>query len=472
MPVTVDQFLESLSHAGLLSSKDLRSFESLDATERGIDAGEFAARLVNDNKLTELQALAVYDGKASRLMFGEYVISEKIGHGAMGQVYKAYHRRLGRPVALNLLRSSRKHSWMAQRRFRREVQACIQLEHPNVISTYDAGEAHGHLYLVMQFVEGMDLVEYLKKFHPVPVPEALNLTLQIANGLRYVHQSQLIHRDIKPNNLLIDAHGVIRILDMGLIRWSDRKRTDGKHRGRLTGPGQFLGTLQFMAPEQASNPALTDQRANIYSLGITLYYLLTGQVPYADEIISEVLLTNHDVPTPSLCMQRDDVPMALDAIFQKMIARKADYRFSSMDDVIKAIDELRLASSRVSVPVNQSMVTYQASFSELPKRLKSISDCSDFEIEKELESPRNRDTNDETELGEFAKPLELESVDCEVAEQMQIPTAVASPTYETVPQTLDFEEIPATSSSWLPLVYVGGGVIGVIALAAAAMTLF
>ncbi len=289
--------------------------------------------------------------------FGEYVLLEKLGEGGMGVVHKARHRRMKRLVAVKMIAKREVGSPDAVKRFYREVETAAKLEHPNIVTAYDAGEHEGLQYLVMQYVEGKDLAAIVQERGPLPIAEAVDYVIQAARGLQYAHKHQIIHRDIKPSNLLLDKEGTVKILDMGLA--SIAGLADDPARDRLTGSGQLMGTCDYMAPEQALDAHHADARADIYSLGCTLYRLLTGRVLYKGESLIQVLLAHRESPIPSLCQARPDVPPQLDAAYQKMVAKRPEDRYQSMTEVLDALETCvdrpsEATPSRADVPLTSA----------------------------------------------------------------------------------------------------------------------
>jgi len=328
---TAEQFGKALSASTLMTADEVRAlWNGMLVAERPKDGEAFAKLLIERKKLTAFQAAEILAGRAQRLSMDEYVLLAEIGAGGMGQVYKAQHRRMKRTVALKVMSNAAMQDDAAVKRFQREVQAAARLEHPNIVTAYASGEFGNVKYLVMQFVDGGDLSDLVKKNGPLAVERAVDYVVQAAKGLAYAHGEGVIHRDIKPANLLLDKNGTIKILDMGLAR------IEGGD-DNLTATEQVMGTVDYMSPEQASNTKGVDARADIYSLGCTLWYLLAGRKVYEGDSMIGRLMAQRDAPLPSLVKARDDIPWPLEQAFHKMIAKRPQDRYQSMDEVIAAL---------------------------------------------------------------------------------------------------------------------------------------
>ena len=209
------------------------------------------------------------------------------------------------------------------------------------MTAFEDGEVDGVYFFAMEYVDGRDFRTLVERDGLPPVAKAVDCILQAARGLQYAHERGAIHRDVKPGNLLLDSQGIVKILDMGLVRFSeDETEIAVTYDERLTLPGQILGTPEYMSPEQADDTHETDGRADIYSLGCTLHFLLTGNAPYTGDSVVTILLGHASKPIPSLCTARDDVPDQLDAVFKTMLAKEPDDRQQSMSELIDQLESL------------------------------------------------------------------------------------------------------------------------------------
>lgn len=310
---------------------------------------------------------------------GDYEILRELGRGGMGVVYEARHRMMRRIVALKVLAPSLSRDAEALARFRREVIAAASLTHPNIVTAHDAQEIQGVAFLVMEYVPGVDLATWVRQHGPLSLDTALNCILQAARGLQYAHRQKVVHRDIKPHNLLYallrdeeespesagqsanqsvapgpDAatkqshspqRGTVKILDMGLARLGHAEETEAS--AALTSTGAIMGTADYIAPEQAMNTHTADARSDIYSLGCTLWFLLTGRPPYRGGTVMEKFVAHREAPIPSLsealrsaeasagtALQVD----AIDAVFRRMVAKNPQDRFQSARELIDALE--------------------------------------------------------------------------------------------------------------------------------------
>lgn len=369
MAVTIAQFLQRLEASGILSDADLVAVKGASAGQDDAgDAEPLVKRLHKEGRITTYQAQALWKGKGQQLALGNYIIEDELGRGGMGVVLKARHKRMLRQVAIKVLPAAMVKDAAAIARFQREVVAAAKLTHSNIVAAFDADEINGQHILVMEFVNGRDLSSLVKKQGPLPVPQAIDYVVQAARGLEFAHKQGVIHRDIKPANLLLDATGTVKILDMGLARLSGT--ADVANQAELTGTGTVMGTVDYMSPEQALSTKTADHRADIYSLGISLFYLVTGNPAYTGDSLMARLMAHANSPIPSLKSVRPDISPQLQGVFERMVAKKVEDRYQSMTEVIAALETCRndvTATATVARPVVQQA---QESFDKLSQFLR------------------------------------------------------------------------------------------------------
>lgn len=341
-PYSLDEYISKIVGTGIVSQRDLTELiQHQEAGQRPQTASQLSEILTRSGKLTQYQDHVLSSSEKSPLLFGDYLILEPIGSGGMGTVYKAVHKRMKRIVALKVIRSDLDQVPDRLKRFEREVQTAARLSHPNIVTAYDAGEEQGVHYLICEYIDGESLTELVRGSGPLDFSDAMNCILQIARGLEYAHGQGVIHRDIKPANILIDDQGDLRILDMGLARLqqsSDDLLTNGSQT-ELTTSQFFMGTIDYMAPEQARNTKLADHRSDVYSLGCTLYFLLMAKPVYEGETTVERILAHKEQPIPSLSALDLQVPHKFDPIFAKMLAKDPNDRYDTVTELIRDLNE-------------------------------------------------------------------------------------------------------------------------------------
>jgi eukaryotic-like serine/threonine-protein kinase len=271
-------------------------------------------------------------GTVSGQRIGSYRVLQSLGTGGMSSVFRAVHEETGHEVALKVLtRTLARNSTLLQR-FMREARSAETLEHQNIVTIYDRGIDRGRHYLVLEFVAGGDFHEYVQGNGPLSTAEALAVVSSVASGLRYAASRGLIHRDIKPSNILRTPAGVVKIIDLGLALQNAFEDE------RVTREGTTVGTVDYMAPEQARDSRATSIQSDIYSLGCTFYYFLTGVAAYPGGDITDKLTRHARSPVPDVCDLRPDIPRAVSSIMQRMMAKKPEDRFASYDELIAALE--------------------------------------------------------------------------------------------------------------------------------------
>lgn len=288
----------------------------------------------------------------------KYSLEKTLGSGGMGTVYLAYHRVMDRKVAIKVVKQRILADPQAIKRFEIETRSAAQLSHPNIVAAYDADQVDGIHFLVMEFVDGESLAEILKRKGPLSVRRACNYIYQVAVGLRHAHSHSMIHRDIKPQNIMKAKNGRIKILDFGLARLQASEMPD-QH---LTQSGVMMGTANYVAPEQARDGRNADIRSDLYSLGCTLFTLLSGKVPFPKGTYMEKVLAHCTESFPSISKVRDDVPSNISQIISKLTAKKPDERYGNPKELIDDLEPIVKAESgnnaetHNNVPVDETVV--------------------------------------------------------------------------------------------------------------------
>jgi formylglycine-generating enzyme required for sulfatase activity/serine/threonine protein kinase len=346
-----DTLIDTLRQLRLLEPAQLAEFAD-SSSPKSTDGGALARELVQRGWLTPWQVNQIALGRAADLLLGSYVLLDKLGEGAMGIVYKARNWKLGRIVAVKVIRKEGLDSEAAVRRFRREIQAAAQLSHPNIVHAYDADEVAGTQLFVMEYIEGRDLRRHVEECGPLAIAVACDYVRQAAVGLQHAFERGLVHRDIKPSNLLLavsrsleespgeretGSKGTIKILDLGLARL---ERASGESSTALTKEGTVMGTPDYIAPEQARNAHHADIRADLYSLGCTMYYLLSGKPPFPGGTLTEKLL-KHQMDTPvSLRQFRPDVPETVERVLTTLLAKRPEERYQTPGELATALEAI------------------------------------------------------------------------------------------------------------------------------------
>jgi Protein kinase domain/Putative zinc-finger len=261
-----------------------------------------------------------------------YHIVRFLGAGGMGTVYEAEHRFLRRPVALKVIKRAYTAYAAALERFRREVHTAARLSHPNIVTTYDAEDAGETHFLVMEYIEGTDLGRLIQESGPLPVDRACDYVRQAALGLQYAFEQGMVHRDLKPQNLMLTDDGCVKILDFGLARFAGEAALAG-----LTTSGMVLGTVDYIAPEQADDAHEADIRSDIYSLGCTLYYLLAGRPPFPKGTPPQKLMAHVNKTPQPLTTLRGDMPEGLMSVLERMMAKNPSRRYQTPAEVAAAL---------------------------------------------------------------------------------------------------------------------------------------
>lgn len=340
-----DSFCSLLAQSGLIDDERQKELHARFAERMNGQLPEscqlFAEFLIRQNALTLWQAKKLLQGKHKGFFLGKYRLLSLLGRGGMSSVYLAEHTVMRRRSAIKVLPFKQVKNEAALGRFHREAQAVASLDHPNIVRAYDVdhvmeGSTEIH-FLVMEHVEGRSLQQLVDEDGPVEFANAVEYARQAASGLIHAHESGMVHRDVKPSNLLLDENGVVKVLDLGLARMVENATE--KSSLTLEHDQTVLGTADYLSPEQAVDSHSVDHRSDIYSLGCTLYFLLTGRPPFPDGTLAQRLLAHQTKSPPPISDFRPDVPSSLKSIVKGMMAKQPDERMDSMEVVAKVLAE-------------------------------------------------------------------------------------------------------------------------------------
>lgn len=339
-PESMDDFVLSTTRSGLLDQADLENILE-EYPEPPTDTGVFVNDLVEKEILTKYQATLLFHGRESELKFGDFVVQDQVGRGGTGKVLKAYDKGTKKTVALKVLTASSEDSVKVTRRFQREIDTLKHLRHENIVAALEHGDQNGSTFLVMEFIDGEDMERRIQKNGPIGLSDAIGIIIQAARGLQYAHGKGVVHRDIKPGNMVQTSDGVVKIVDLGLVQVTENiEWTRSNKTVNLTNDGIF-GTVDFMAPEQARDFASTDPRSDIFSLGATLFYLVTGDTLYGQIPVREKfqkLTSGIGFELPAF---PDSQTGAIVDVFRRMAAFDPSQRYSSMDEVLQALEKIK-----------------------------------------------------------------------------------------------------------------------------------
>ena len=348
---TAANFIELLKQSQLVAAEVLEpalaAFDpAAGKTDRatGATAADMARHLIRMHVLTTWQAEKLLSGKTKGFFLGKYKLLEPLGAGGMSFVYLAENPLLGQRRAIKVLPKSKVTDSSYLERFYREARAAAQLNHPNIVRTFDIDQQGDQHYMVMEFIDGEDLSSLVKRIGPLPINDAINYLRQATAALQHAHQAGLIHRDVKPGNLLLNKQGQVKLLDLGLAKFTGQaSELTVVHNETL------MGTADFLSPEQALHSHLVDQRADIYSLGGTFYFFVVGHPPFPDGTVAQRLVRHQSVDPPTLVSLRPDCPPFLSQLCEWMMRKKVDERCRDCSEILDVLERWQ-RDPRITLP--------------------------------------------------------------------------------------------------------------------------
>jgi serine/threonine protein kinase len=332
-PTTSGEFLDLVRASDVLDARVLDGYVNQSHVLLA-EPVQLARSMIREGVLTAFQAEQFLLGKSRLTLAGKYNILDRLATGGMGIVLLCEHKHMRRLVALKVLPSQQAREKGCLERFYREARAVAQVHHPNIVTAHDIDQDGKYHFIVMEYVDGFNLQHIVEQHRPMDVTRACHYIAQAAQGLQHAHEMGLVHRDIKPANLLLDRSGTVKILDLGLARFFHDTLDNLTEK---YDSGTVLGTADYLSPDQALNSHGADIRSDIYSLGVTLYYLLAGKTPFADGDTARKLIAQlMRIPKP-IRQVRPEVPEGLERILRKMTAKGPDDRYQTPEEVVEAL---------------------------------------------------------------------------------------------------------------------------------------
>ncbi len=361
MSLTAQQFVELVQKSQLVPADRLQvACDGLRESLKGQPSEQqlrlLCVGLVDQGLLTRWHIKNLITGKTRGYFLGNYKLLDHLGRGGMGTVYLAEHIALQRRVAVKVLPSSWVQDATFIERFQREARVIASLDHPNIVRAYDFDRIDGAHFLVLEYIAGKDLASLVRQREsPLPIADVADYLSQAALGLHHAHEKGIVHRDVKPSNLLIDANGCLKVLDLGLARLSQ----DETSSVTVANNQQLLGTADYLAPEQALNSHSADHRADIYSLGCTLFYALTGRPPFHEGTIAQKIAQHQVAERPLVQAIRPEVPQSLGDLCRRMMDKDPAQRVASALEVATSLREI--ASELAALKLKASTATSENS---------------------------------------------------------------------------------------------------------------
>lgn len=329
-------YLETLRRSQLVPRKTIDAVVAELNSGDAPDESQLANRMLEQGLITEWQHKKLQEGRYDGFFLSKYKLLDHLGTGGMGAVFLAEHKRMGHKVAMKILPPDLTENPQLLGRFYQEAKATAALDHPNIVRAHDVDEASGIHFIVMEYIEGENLEQQVRRNGYLPYKQVAEAIRQAAAGLAHAHAKRLIHRDIKPSNLVLDVHGIVKVMDMGIARILEQGDEDSL---TLQGHEEMLGTVDFIAPEQFEDPHNVDARADLYSLGCTMFFLLTGRAPFDEGTMTDRLLAHQAQAPPDLRQVRSDIPKGLVEICLKLMEKKKEDRYQTANELGQALTD-------------------------------------------------------------------------------------------------------------------------------------
>jgi serine/threonine protein kinase len=359
VPASVEELLGLIRKSGMVEDAKLNAYLQRRQGGRGLpaEAKDAAEGMVADGLLTNFQAEQYMLGKWRGFTIGKYKLLERVGVGGMGQVFLCEHMFMKRRVAVKVLPPAKAEQPAALGRFYREARAAGSIEHPNIVRTHDIDQDGNLHFIVMEYVDGSNLLDIVKKYGPLNIGRAVSYIRQTAIGLEFAFQGGIIHRDIKPGNILVDRFGVAKLLDMGLARFynDNADNLTQKYDDKIV-----LGTADYVAPEQVANSHAVDIRADIYALGASLYFMLAGHPAFPNGTVSQKLLWHRTKDPTPIRQIRPEVPEGLAAIVEKMMQKDPAARYQTPAEVAIALEKYQPEVVELPPPIEMPALSSAA----------------------------------------------------------------------------------------------------------------
>jgi len=376
--LSANSFLQMLAHSDLLSDKQLKQLkQQFPADKTNVSAEEISGWLVSQRLITDWQAEKLLQARFRGFFLGPYKLLHRVARGGMSTIYAARHQNSGEIHALKVLPLARTGDASYLARFQREAEITQRLQHLHIVKVFGIfadsdGQAPVH-FMAMELLQGRDLFEAVNTDGPLPWQHAAEYIRQTATGLAYAHQQGLVHRDIKPGNLFLTAERSVRILDLGLAQDFDSEESLTRDFNE-----RVIGTADYLAPEQATDSHTVDARADVYSLGCTFYFLLTGRPPFTEGTLIQRLMSHQTKTPPPVSQFRNDVPEELITILSRMMARHRNQRIVSADEVAKQLREILTSGERPQLNSNLTeFFETTPEQSDVPSRILSVDESPD-----------------------------------------------------------------------------------------------